>query len=51
MTPTLEQLQAKLNELIVKHNELAKAVQDLCQSVEIITDTVLGKATPEKLDS
>lgn len=50
MELTLKQLQDKLNELIKSHNALCIAVDNLSQSIEIITDTIQGER-PDSLDS
>lgn len=49
--PSIKQIVDKLGELIKKHNDLAQAVQNLCESVEIINETLLGKDTHKTLDS
>jgi hypothetical protein len=41
--PTLEQLSTKLNELILAHNALAKAVIDVSEAIVIINETVLSQ--------
>lgn len=50
--PTIEELKDKLNELILKHNDLARAVDNLCQAVDSINSVLLEEdEKPKKLDS
>ncbi len=48
-SPTVDQLAEKLNELIVRHNELAHAVDNLCQAVDTISATLLTQEEPPKI--
>jgi hypothetical protein len=49
---TLEQLTDKVQELIVKHNALAKSVVDLLEAVEAINEAVFSTGDkPKNLDS
>ncbi len=51
-TVTTEELTDKLQELIEKHNELAKTVVDLLSAVEAINEAVFSQGEPPKrLDS
>ncbi len=52
MKADLITLQSKVEELIVKHNELARVVMDLSQAIELINDAVFSQGEPpQKLDS
>ncbi len=42
----------KLNELIAKHNDLARVIVDLSSAIDLINDAVFSNGEiPEKLDS
>lgn len=48
----LKEIVDKLQELIIKHNELAKTVVDLLAAVEAINEAVFSKGeVPKTLDS
>jgi hypothetical protein len=52
MEPSIADLKDKLNELISKHNELARAVDNLVQAIDIINATLLAEGnTTKNLDS
>jgi hypothetical protein len=46
--PTIKQLSDKLSELIVKHNELAYAVDNLTQAIEAINITIFSQGEKPK---
>jgi hypothetical protein len=52
MKLTIDDIAIKVNELILKHNDLAGAVVEIAESVKLINEAVFSKGEiPKNLDS